>query len=405
MLTLGAFAFAAPWVLAALAGLPILWWLLRVTPPSPKLVRFPAIRLLLRLQEKEDTPARTPWWLLLLRILIVLLLVVGLAHPLMNPEKGFEQDGPLVIAIDNGWSAAPNWQTRQNRVSELLDTAAREDRKVILLATARRTPGEPIIASGLMRAEDARAKIQALSPQAWPADHMAAAPALDELAKRVTNGNVVWLSDGLMHRETETFAVALKKVGRVVAVTDEAGKLPVLLHPARLAGGGDRVRHGTRRGRPAGPLRTILERRKRARDRPAHGDVQGARKEGRCRAFAAVRTAQPAGPGIGRPSSQRRRDPVARRAPAAAARRRDLGGAAERQSAADVGSVLYRTGAVAVQRDPQGSGRPAPATAALRHCPAGPRAADPAGTHPAGALDRRRRSAGALRRAGSGPES
>ena len=238
MLTLGAFAFAAPWVLAALAGLPILWWLLRVTPPSPKLVRFPAIRLLLRLQEKEDTPARTPWWLLLLRILIVLLLVVGLAHPLMNPEKGFEQDGPLVIAIDNGWSAAPNWQTRQNRVSELLDTAAREDRKVILLATARRTPGEPIIASGLMRAEDARAKIQALSPQAWPSDHMAAAPALDELAKRVTNGNVVWLSDGLMHRETETFAVALKKVGRVVAVTDEAGKLPVLLHPARLAGGG-----------------------------------------------------------------------------------------------------------------------------------------------------------------------
>ena len=238
MLTLGAFAFAAPWVLAALAGLPILWWLLRVTPPSPKLVRFPAIRLLLRLQEKEDTPARTPWWLLLLRILIVLLLVVGLAHPLMNPEKGFEQDGPLVIAIDNGWSAAPNWQTRQNRVSELLDTAAREDRKVILLATARRTPGEPIAASGLMRAEDARAKIQALSPQAWPSDHMAAAPALDELAKRVTNGNVVWLSDGLMHRETETFAVALKKVGRVVAVTDEAGKLPVLLHPARLAGGG-----------------------------------------------------------------------------------------------------------------------------------------------------------------------
>ncbi|MCY4064780.1 MAG: BatA domain-containing protein, partial [Rhodospirillaceae bacterium] len=118
MLTLGAFAFAAPWVLAAAAGLPILWWLLRVTPPAPKLVRFPAIRLLLRLQEKEDTPARTPWWLLLLRILVVLLLIVGLAHPLMNPEKGFERDGPLVIAVDNGWSAAPNWQARRNRVAE-----------------------------------------------------------------------------------------------------------------------------------------------------------------------------------------------------------------------------------------------------------------------------------------------
>ena len=147
MLTLGALAFAAPWVLAAAAGLPILWWLLRVTPPAPKLVRFPAIRLLLRLREKEDTPARTPWWLLLLRILVVLLLIVGLAHPLMNPQKGFEQDGPLVIAIDNGWSAAPNWQARRNRVAELLDSAARQDRKVVLVATARRMPkfGVPAI--------------------------------------------------------------------------------------------------------------------------------------------------------------------------------------------------------------------------------------------------------------------
>ena len=62
MLTLGPIAFAAPWVLTALIALPILWWLLRVTPPAPKKVLFPAIRLLLRLQEKEDTPARTPWW-------------------------------------------------------------------------------------------------------------------------------------------------------------------------------------------------------------------------------------------------------------------------------------------------------------------------------------------------------
>ena len=253
MLTLGAFAFAAPWVLAAAAGLPILWWLLRVTPPAPKLVRFPAIRLLLRLREKEDTPARTPWWLLLLRILVVLLLIGGLAHPLLNPEKGFDRDGPLVIAVDNGWSAAPNWQACQDRAAELLDTAEREGRKVILLATARRLPGEKIGATGLMRAADARATFQAMSPHSWPADHAAAALALDELAARVRDGNVVWLADGLMHPETETFAAALRKVGRVTAVTGGAGELPVLLHPARLAG--TRIVFAMERavaGRPAG---------------------------------------------------------------------------------------------------------------------------------------------------------
>ena len=29
------FAFAAPWMLLALAGVPVIWWLLRVTPPAP----------------------------------------------------------------------------------------------------------------------------------------------------------------------------------------------------------------------------------------------------------------------------------------------------------------------------------------------------------------------------------
>ena len=49
MLALGSLAFASPWLLAALAALPVMWWLLRVTPPAPRRVAFPAIRLLLGL--------------------------------------------------------------------------------------------------------------------------------------------------------------------------------------------------------------------------------------------------------------------------------------------------------------------------------------------------------------------
>ena len=48
-------------MLAALAALPIIWWLLRVTPPAPRLVQFPPIRLLLMLRRKEETPSHTPW--------------------------------------------------------------------------------------------------------------------------------------------------------------------------------------------------------------------------------------------------------------------------------------------------------------------------------------------------------
>ena len=56
MLELGPLAFASPWILAALALLPLLWWLLRVTPPAPRHVRFPAIRLLFGLESPERTP-------------------------------------------------------------------------------------------------------------------------------------------------------------------------------------------------------------------------------------------------------------------------------------------------------------------------------------------------------------
>ena len=59
--------FAAPWLLLALAALPLLWWLLRVTPPAARVQRFPAIRLLEGLRANERTASRTPWWLLALR--------------------------------------------------------------------------------------------------------------------------------------------------------------------------------------------------------------------------------------------------------------------------------------------------------------------------------------------------
>ena len=75
--------FAAPWLLTALAALPVIWWLLRVTPPAPRVISFPAIRLLLGLTPREETPARTPWWLILLRMVVAALIILALAHPLL----------------------------------------------------------------------------------------------------------------------------------------------------------------------------------------------------------------------------------------------------------------------------------------------------------------------------------
>ena len=109
MLSLGAFAFAAPGMLALLLVLPVIYWLLRMIPPLPKLVRFPAIRLLIGLEPTEQTPMKMPWWLLLLRLLLATALDPAVARPLLNPQADLPGRGPLMLVIDDGWSSAPGW--------------------------------------------------------------------------------------------------------------------------------------------------------------------------------------------------------------------------------------------------------------------------------------------------------
>jgi hypothetical protein len=174
MLALGGFAFAAPWILLALTGLPLLWWLLRLTPPAPRHLQFPAIRLLLDLIPSEETPHRTPLWLIVFRILLATILIIGLAHPLINPVRQFQASGPLLLVVDDGWAAAPRWAQRMQAMKDLLDRAERESRSVMLLTTAPRADGQPITVSGLLTAAEARGMVEALVPLPWPVDRAAA---------------------------------------------------------------------------------------------------------------------------------------------------------------------------------------------------------------------------------------
>src|SRR5437762_1850085 len=170
MLALGSLAFASPWLLVALAALPVIWWLLRVTPPAPRHIAFPAIRLLLGLVPREETPARTPWWLILLRTVIAALVIVALAHPLLNPQLRLAGDGPVALVIDDGWAAARDWSRRQTAATDILAQAERENRQVILLTTAALASAEPAPPLAPIRPADARAAVEALPPKPWPAD-------------------------------------------------------------------------------------------------------------------------------------------------------------------------------------------------------------------------------------------
>ena len=230
MLTLGSLAFATPWILLGLGVLPLIWLLLRVTPPAPRQQLFPAIRLLFGLHQREETPARTPWWLILLRLVLAALVILGLAHPLLNPGGKLPGSGPLVLAIDDGWAAARLWQSRQRDAVELLEVAERDNRPVVLLTTARQPGGEAPSAVGPQRAAEIRTRVQALAPKPWPVDREAARQAIDKL-QLGGPAQAVYYADGLDDVQLAPLAESLQRLGALRVVTAAQRELPILLLP------------------------------------------------------------------------------------------------------------------------------------------------------------------------------
>ncbi|HEV7369682.1 DUF4159 domain-containing protein [Arenibaculum sp.] len=231
MLSLGSLAFAAPWVLTALVVLPALYWLLRVTPPSPRVVRFPALRLLRDLHAPEETPARTPLWLVILRLLLGALVILALAHPLLNPRAGMPGSGPVLVVVDNGWAAGRDWPARQSALEETIDRAERAGRTVMVLATARAADGTAPEVEGPMRPADARGFVQTLAPQPWPADREAALAALERVGD-VGSAHAVWLSDGLAGPDDAALAERLQRFGSAEVLSETPDRLARLVVPA-----------------------------------------------------------------------------------------------------------------------------------------------------------------------------
>ncbi|MEO1405399.1 MAG: DUF4159 domain-containing protein [Pseudomonadota bacterium] len=205
-MTFGPFLFAAPLALVGLIALPVIWWVLRATPPMPKEADLPSLRLLDGLDPREETPARTPWWILLLRIVAAALAITGLAQPVYAPGAvtGTSEDGPLLIVVDDGWPSAGRWSELVDAATAGLDTASR-DTPIHLLTTAP-TARPPDPAQRLNR-RDMGQRLASLEPRPWLPDRDAALQRLEESG--LVPSRILWASDGMDDVSGSAFAVAL----------------------------------------------------------------------------------------------------------------------------------------------------------------------------------------------------
>ncbi len=244
MLSLGPLTFLVPWALAAAAALPVLWWLLRLTPPAPERIEFPPMRLFLNLTLKDESLAKSPPWLLILRLLLAVAVIVGAAHPLLNATSALRGEGTLILVIDDGWAAAANWRGRQAVLSGLIDQAERQRRTVAIVTTAAAESGAIGMSVEMRSAGEARRFLETLQPKPWPTDRRAALAPLVGGGRIALGrpGHVVWLSDGLDEGNMLARLQSLRPLGTITVISDPPPRLPKVLRPPISAGQALRLR-------------------------------------------------------------------------------------------------------------------------------------------------------------------
>lgn len=239
MLQAGAITFLNPWALIALIALPIIWWLLRFTPPRPERIAFPPFRFLLELVSREETPHKTPWWLILLRLMCAGLIIVALANPVLNKSlHAIGGSGPMLVVLDDGWAAAKDWSRRLSVLEEVLETAERESRLVTIQTTAPRLAPQPLEA---VSARNAANIVSVLLPRSLTPDRKALAQRLEVRFKSADALSVIWLSDGVDYGAASEFATALAGLAggnaNVTALMPDAAELSHAIKSLELENG------------------------------------------------------------------------------------------------------------------------------------------------------------------------
>jgi len=211
--------FAEPLVLIGLLTLPVLWWLLRLIPPRPRRIDFPPTRLLLEIAPKEETPARTPWWLTLMRLLLAGLVIIAAAGPLWNPPLATTATrAPLAILIDDGWAAAAAWDARLRTAEDIIARAETDHRAVALIPLSEGPRDISFATAG-----SARVRLHLIKPKPHTVDRTESLPAISRFLAATRDVELIWLSDAIDLGRGAEFVKGLAPILDKQAITVVSG--------------------------------------------------------------------------------------------------------------------------------------------------------------------------------------
>lgn len=210
---MGNLIFTSPFLLAGLLALPVLWWVLRALPPTPRRVSFGGFFFLKDVENRRETPARTPWWILVIRLAAIASLILGLSGPVINASTELDGKDPLLMIVDDSWPAASRWRERQENLEQMGSSPGAAARPTFLLTTA----GDPRLYAPGTLAQSVR-QLKSLTPKAALPNRNDVLSLMEEISVKIDD--IVWVSDGVIGRKgvDREFLRKLEKAGKLTVI-------------------------------------------------------------------------------------------------------------------------------------------------------------------------------------------
>ena len=225
--TLGGLTLLAPLTLLGLISLPIIWWILKITPPRPHKMSFPPLRLLQQVKTEEETPNATPLWLLLFRLLLVSLIIFALSLPIIKQAEGINER-PITLLLDTHWGAGANWNAISREAEARLIDARRKNLEVRLITTTQPSGTNDLPAFG--PAEDALNRLETIFPEALPFDEAYVTRSLSApiVSTALEDSEALWISAGLDSLAMEPAIERLQSAAKITRIVPVETTVPLI---------------------------------------------------------------------------------------------------------------------------------------------------------------------------------
>lgn len=218
---MGSLTLLAPLTLLGLLTLPLVWWILKISPPKPKRRMFPPLAILQGVETDEETPNATPVWVLLYRLLMVALAVFALSLPLLQKDDA-PSERPLTLIIDDSAAAATIWDDLTDDARRRVREAQRTNQEVILILGNEPDPTPIPAAEALLRLRSAAPAFQARSVQ------------IPDLPR---DNNTIFLSSGISFGDDADLLGSLRRLNATVLMPDALDTVIVPGDVRETAGG------------------------------------------------------------------------------------------------------------------------------------------------------------------------